>query len=208
MGGAFSWAALADMAERLLVIGMYSWLVWRLLPHGDARLAQTNVLLLLSEGVVLVLFVIRRPATAISVRRSDWLLALGGTLLPMLVQPAGPGAGLLPPLVCVFTMICGLVVQIHAKLALGRSIGLVAANRGLKHSGPYNLVRHPMYAGYLLTDIGFWLNSPTLWNAAVYAAALGVQVLRILAEERFLSQSETYRDYIQRVRFRLVPGVF
>ena len=204
----FSLEVMLDRAEQLFVLGFYFYLVWRLLPAGHGSPWLGNALLLLSEGLVLILFLIRRPATTISTRRSDWLLAFGGTILPLLVQPAGSPGGLVPPLVCIPVMICGLVLQIRAKVSLGRSIGMVAANRGLKRSGPYQLVRHPMYAGYVLTHIAFLLMNPLLWNLAVYSGALGIQILRLLAEERFLSQSTEYREYMRSVRFRLIPGVF
>jgi protein-S-isoprenylcysteine O-methyltransferase Ste14 len=197
-----------DAMERLLVLGLYAYFVWRLLPKGDGGHWLANAVLLVSEGLVLVLFLIRRPAAAISTRRSDWLLALVGTLAPFLVQPAALPGGLVPPVACLFLMICGLVVQIHAKLSLGRSMGMVAADRGIKRSGPYQFVRHPMYAGYFLTHVAFWLLNPTGWNLAAYSCAISVQIMRLLAEERFLTHLPEYREYMQGVRFRLIPGVF
>jgi protein-S-isoprenylcysteine O-methyltransferase Ste14 len=203
-----NWCAILDGAERLLVLGFYLYLVWRLLLHGDGRPWLGNSLLIASEGLVLILFVFRRPAVIISQRKSDWLLAMAATVAPFLVFPAADPGSLVSPLVCIFLMICGLLVQVHAKLSLGRSIGMVAANRGLKQTGPYQIVRHPMYAGYAVTHIGFWLLHPTSWNLAVYSCALGLQIVRLLAEERFLAQSPEYREYVQAVRFRLIPGVY
>lgn len=105
-------------------------------------------------------------------------------------------------------MIAGLIIQIRAKVSLGRRVGMVPADRGINRGGPYQLVRHPMYAGYILSDIGFFLLNPTLWNASVYSVALVLQILRILAEERFLAQNAEYREYMQSVRYRLIPGIF
>jgi protein-S-isoprenylcysteine O-methyltransferase Ste14 len=101
-----------------------------------------------------------------------------------------------------------MLVQVHAKLSLGRSMGLVAANRGIRRSGPYQFLRHPMYAGYMLTHLAFWLFNPTEWNLLIYSTAATIQVLRLLAEERFLRRSDEYRAYMENVRFRLIPGVF
>jgi protein-S-isoprenylcysteine O-methyltransferase Ste14 len=202
------WAAVLDGLERLLVLAVYAYFVWRLVPAQWTATGPINLLLILSEGLVLVLFVIRRPARQITLRRSDWLLALGGSLLPLCVQPTAAPAALAPLMFCLTVMICGLLLQIHAKLSLGRSKGLVAANRGIKQAGPYQFVRHPMYAGYFLTEIGFLLVNPTVWNLAIYGLAATVQVLRLLAEERFLGQTSDYRQYMQAVRYRLLPGVF
>jgi protein-S-isoprenylcysteine O-methyltransferase Ste14 len=102
----------------------------------------------------------------------------------------------------------GFALQISAKLTLRRSFGIVAANRGVKVGGPYRFVRHPMYAGYVMTHVGFLLHNPSLWNFGVYGLAFGCQVARILAEERVLLQDQGYRDFAARTRYRLLFGVF
>ena len=101
-----------------------------------------------------------------------------------------------------------MLTHIGAKLSLQRSFGLVAANRGVKVSGMYVFVRHPMYAGYMMTHIGFFLFAPTLQNFAVYAATWTLLIMRVFAEERILSQDVTYREFQSRVPYRLLPGVF
>ncbi|WP_276509041.1 methyltransferase family protein, partial [Microvirga aerophila] len=83
-----------------------------------------------------------------------------------------------------------------------------AANRGVKTQGPYSLIRHPMYIGYVATQVGFLLFNSTVWNLAIYSGAWTLQVLRILAEERTLSKDPEYKAYALAVRYRLVPGVF
>jgi protein-S-isoprenylcysteine O-methyltransferase Ste14 len=105
-------------------------------------------------------------------------------------------------------MLVGLGVNIWAKLSLRRSFGIVAANRGVKTQGPYRLIRHPMYIGYVATQVGFVLFNPTPWNFAIYLGAWTLQVLRILAEERTLSKDAKYQAYASTVRYRLIPGVF
>ena len=109
---------------------------------------------------------------------------------------------------CFGVMVAGILLQITAKLVLGRAFGIVAANRGVKVLGPYRFVRHPMYAGYTLTHVGFLLAMPSLMNALFYATALTMQVARIFREEHVLGQDASYRTFAARVRYRLVPGVF
>lgn len=195
-----------DRLEQLAVLVLYAWFVTRLWPDSIANGGYLAVLLLLlSEGLVCLLLVIRRPTPNISVKLEDWFVAAAGTFLPLLVSRGGePVLGALGPLL----LLAGLVTHVSAKLALMRSFGLVAANRGIKIRGPYSYVRHPMYAGYMLTHIGFLIASPSLWNAAVYAALWTLLVARMVAEERILNEDPAYRDYARLVRHRVVPGLF
>ena len=194
-----------DQFEQLFVL-LYGWLVLRVLPDAVASGGLLAIiLLLLSEGAVVILLLFRRPTADISVKIQDWIIAAAGTWLPLMVIKGGePILGSLGPLL----MALGLVTQVAAKLTLLRSFGLVAANRGVKSNGMYAFVRHPMYAGYMLTHIGYLLASPSLWNVGVYVAVWAFLIARMVAEENILGADPEYREYTQRVRHRIVPGIF
>ena len=196
-----------DLIEKFLVATFMIVLAARLVPVVLATGALPPMLLLMSEGVVVLFILLRRPTQDISRRGGDWLLGLAGTLLPLLAIPP-EGSALLPWHVAETVMIAGFLLQLSAKLTLRRSFGVVAANRGIKASGPYRLIRHPMYAGYALTHVGFLLAGPTLWNLAIYGATLTIQVRRIVAEERVLRLDPAYQSLVSRVRYRLLPLVF
>lgn len=76
-------------------------------------------------------------------------------------------------------------------------------------SGPYAIVRHPMYAAAILFFIGTPLMLGSWWGLAcapVLSAALGYRAVR---EERVLVDGlPGYREYRQRVRYRFVPGIW
>jgi protein-S-isoprenylcysteine O-methyltransferase Ste14 len=101
-----------------------------------------------------------------------------------------------------------LAIQIWAKAALWRSFGILPANRGVKTGGPYRFLRHPMYAGYLLTHVGFVIGFPLLQNAVLYMIAFAIQLARLAREEALLRGDERYRRYAAEVRYRLLPGLF
>jgi protein-S-isoprenylcysteine O-methyltransferase Ste14 len=196
---------LLDSAERIVALGLYCWLVTRLWPDESSGSNWFALLILLSEGLVVLLLLIRKPTMRISTDFRDWAAAAAGTFLALLVTKGGeplaaaPGAAL---------MLIGLVTHVGAKLSLWRSFGLVAAHRGLKVNGMYAFVRHPMYAGYVISHVGFLLVAPSWWNLSIYLAVWALLVARIFAEERVLSLDPDYRAFQARVPYRLVPGVY
>ena len=196
-----------DFVEKFLVATFMVVLTARLVPVIVNTGALAPLFLIMSEGVVVLFILLRRPTRDISRRLQDWALGLAGTLLPLLAI-APSGHSLMPIWLCEAVMLAGFALQMSAKLTLRRSFGVVAANRGVKASGPYRLVRHPMYAGYALTHVGFLLVGPTLWNLIIYGGTLTIAVHRILAEERVLGADPAYQAFRGRVRYRLLPGLF
>lgn len=194
-----------DLVERLLVIGLSGWLLHRLLSAG---LEIGHVLLAISEGLSVLFIIIRRPSRQLSHRPGMWLLAFGASTAPLLVFPTSDNWHLVPAGFAALLLVAGVATQVTAKVTLGRSFGMVPAHRGLKLCGPYRLVRHPMYFGYLLAHLGFLLCNPSTWNFTVYAVAYALQISRLLAEERLLACDEQYRQYLGQVRYHLIPGVF
>jgi protein-S-isoprenylcysteine O-methyltransferase Ste14 len=196
-----------DLVEKGLVASFMALLAARLVPQAIATLSAPILLLLLSESLVVLFILLRRPTRDISRRPADWALGVAGTLLP-LTAVAPEGDPLAPLALCAGLMGAGFLLQLWAKLTLRRSFGVVAANRGVKASGPYALIRHPMYGGYALTHVGFLLSGPAWWNLAVYGGTFAIAVSRILAEERVLMQDPAYRALAEKCRYRLLPFVF
>ena len=76
-------------------------------------------------------------------------------------------------------------------------------------SGPYAVVRHPMYAYVLLLLTGTPLLLGSLWGLVGVVVAVPLMGARALGEEALLMDGlPGYRDYAAKVRFRLVPGVW
>jgi protein-S-isoprenylcysteine O-methyltransferase Ste14 len=196
-----------DIIERVLLAGLFSYFTWNLVHDWLNTGSIVSLLLVGSESAVLIFVLARRFTLQVSVSLSDWSAAFLGTALPLLAQPNGTAA-FAPAAACVVLMIIGILIQVSAKLTLRRSFGVVAANRGVKVGGPYRLVRHPMYAGYFLTQIGFLLAHPTIWNVLVYCAAFTFQIGRIVAEERLLNLDASYRELSKVVPYRLLPGIY
>lgn len=196
-----------DIAEKIVLLIVYACFLPPILESVWFQGSLSSALVAIGETLVVVLVLFRRPANQISIKTTDWLLAFGATFMPMMVRPSGQEA-LFLPIVGVLLMITGILIQIAAKCSLGLSFGVVPANRGLKTTGLYRLVRHPIYFGYFMTHVGFLWLSFSWWNAAVYLIAYSLMIPRLLAEEQLLGEDREYQDYKQLVRSRLVPGIF
>lgn len=196
-----------DLLEKVVVVTLLGTLASRLIPSAIETGHYQNWFILLAEGCVVFFVLFRRATNNISQRPLDWALGFGGTLAPMLVV-ASSDTPLAPLALCSFLIVGGMLFQVYAKFTLRRSFGVIAANRGVKVSGPYRIMRHPMYAGYAITHLGFLLSGPNYWNFAVYALALTLNISRILAEERVLLADPAYQEFSRKVRYRLVPYLF
>ena len=82
----------------------------------------------------------------------------------------------------------------------------VEAGQEVVSTGLYGLVRHPMYIGNLITMVGIPLALASYWGLVFVVPGLIVLALRIRDEEKLLRQElDGYREYTQKVRYRLVP---
>jgi protein-S-isoprenylcysteine O-methyltransferase Ste14 len=149
--------------------------------------------------------IVRRRATETSRSLGDWVSTTAGTLLPLLVRPtldvSDFTAGQL-------VQIIGTALGVAGVLSLNRSVGLLPANRGVRSTGAYAIVRHPLYASYLVSQLGYVSNNFSAWNSFVVAIAFAAQVARIRGEERLLVSDPGYVAYMERTRWRLVPLVY
>ncbi len=201
------------MTRRISIVGtveltvltlLLTWQAARILP--SLAHYPWNVALLVGDALPVIFVLFRRSPLLITRSPVDWTTAFFGTAAPMLLGPGGhPVAS---PLLCAVLMAIGLMLNIYAKLNLRLSFGLIPANRGVQSGGPYRLVRHPMYTGYTITQLGFLLLNPSVTNLALCVGALGFQIVRVIAEEKILTQDVAYREYAAGVPFRLMPGVY
>lgn len=155
---------------------------------------------------VAVVFLARRPPRSVSRRPLDWIAAYAGWFTSFLVRPDGHHLGW-GVTIGLWVQLAGLALWVWAFLKLARSYGIVPADRGLVTTGPYALVRHPLYTAYMVGGIGYLMQSLSIWNAVVDLIAVGWQLVRINTEERHL-KGPAYAQCGARVRWRLCPGLW
>lgn len=157
-----------------------------------------------AETLAALFFIVRSAPVSVSTDAGDWLLAIGATFAPFFFAPSDmtiwPGAR--------YLLAVGSLLQIAGLLSLNRSFGLVAAQRGIKTGGMYRVVRHPVYASYLISSSAYLLTNASPTNGVVYVLAMLMLVARLLREERFLATDVRYRVYMRQVKYRLLPFIF
>lgn len=196
-----------ERAGKVAIVAMFSLMATRLAHDTAVTGHATGLLLVVNEALVVMLTLFRRRAAAVDRSSVARALTVFSTFAPLLVRPAS-SAALVPDAVTLVISAVGLSFSMMGKLSLGRSFGLAPANRGVVSAGLYRLVRHPIYLGYLITHIGFVIANPVAWNLEILMAGDTALLLRALREERTLAEDQTYREYMQRVRWHVVPGVF
>jgi protein-S-isoprenylcysteine O-methyltransferase Ste14 len=102
----------------------------------------------------------------------------------------------------------GMILALYSLTYLGKRFSIVPEARGLVTTGPYQLVRHPIYLGEIIAGVGLIL--PTLFSLhlLLFAVFLGAQIARTTFEERILRATyPQYEAYAAHTR-RLIPFVF
>jgi protein-S-isoprenylcysteine O-methyltransferase Ste14 len=85
----------------------------------------------------------------------------------------------------------------------------LASDQKVISTGPYALVRHPMYATALVMLLGIPLSLGSWWGVLVIVAIVPALIWRLLDEERFLARSLAgYVEYQSTVRYRLLPPIW
>ncbi len=196
---------IAEVLGKLLILVTYGWMAYGLLMNFSLTGRMSSIFFLLFVLIV-ILFVLLRPIPKeASMSFYDWMIAMFGTWLPLLLRPGAESQDIF---VLQGVQLVGIIIALTGLVSLNKSFGLVAANRGIKTSGFYKYIRHPIYLGYCVSYGAFWGQNITVLNTGVLLLWVMFEVLRIFAEEEFLSKDPAYAEYMKKVRWRILPGVF
>ena len=162
-------------------------------------------LIVVAETIAALFLIIRRDPDATRHSWQTWLTTTCGTLAPLLLRPVEAAEDVL---VGEILLVFGFAIEILSLASLNGSFGLLPALRGVKSSGMYRWVRHPLYAAYVIMYLGYLVNNQSLSNVAVAIFGTAFLVMRIHYEEDLLNQQSDYRRYVNRTRWRLIPAVW
>jgi isoprenylcysteine carboxyl methyltransferase (ICMT) family protein YpbQ len=165
-----------------------------------------NIVWLSGAAIMGMLSFVRTPPRSTMVNARTMAATAGMLFLPCFMRPVGGSSGGIG-LAGLALELFGIALTQIARIYMGRSFGILPANRGVVSKGPFSLIRHPIYFGWLVLSVGYAMSYPTARNILLIAITLPFMVWRIEQEETHLSEDPEYCTYEQRVRFRLWPGV-
>ena len=190
-----------------ILSAFWFYLAVRMIPMFIEGKANPSAYMLFAVNTLIaVLFLTRRKEKKVTDSLRDRLVTLTCIFLGFSLRPAS-NASLLSHEVAVGFLTLSLAFVSFAYLNLGRSFGLIPADRGLKLKGAYSWVRHPLYAAEILFFGSFLLVNFIPWNLLIIIGIVISFDLRARAEERLLAGNFEYRDYCKQVRTRYIPFV-
>jgi len=126
----------------------------------------TVLILLISETASFLGLILSRQAKVVDYDPRAFMLILVAYSY-MIFLTTNPVVHMMSEQVSATIQIIGLSWTIYAKISIGRSFGLLPANRGLVVTGAYRWVRHPIYAGYFVNHVGYIAANFCLWNLVI-----------------------------------------
>jgi len=185
----------------------FAWAVLRITTcESIDRWTVPQLLPAAAHLVIGILFLVRRP----SLIRADALTL--AACLPSFI--AGGMAMKLAPASHLWNGFAQAVFAIGGLGAivgfvfLGKSFAVFPALRTVVTQGPFKLIRHPIYFSELAMILGCCLAMVSHWKWPILVFAIATIVLRIVWEERVLSNSQQYLQFCEKVRWRLIPGLW
>ena len=174
----------------------------------STQLSIPRVALLLQLCLLVITLLIRRPPVRVTTRPLYWLVAFVASYYGFLtVSLSVAGRPLAPAVLTDGLSMLSVLGDGYARVTLGRNIGFVPAQRRLVTSGPYRLVRHPIYSALFLAELCVVLENFSRVNLILSVVFLALFVIKTLMEERFLAEDPAYAAYMKEVRHRWIPGL-
>lgn len=159
------------------------------------------------NSILMTLILIRKDHAAVSESRLDHCIAVFAFFSGLLfLERVTADQRLLS--ISKGVILTALVAGTASLLNLGRSFGILVAMREIRTTGLYSIVRHPMYFTDILWKVGMVLKKPCPFNFALFVLTVACYAWRAAREERFLSNWQEYRVYMERVRYRFVPFLY
>jgi protein-S-isoprenylcysteine O-methyltransferase Ste14 len=172
--------------------------------HIAMRLSMIAFILLASAAVLLR----TRPSGKASGLEPRISALAGSFMMYGMVLFPRHDLSLLGEIVSTFLTLVGSVGAVIALSQLGRSFSIMAESRQLVTTGPYRVVRHPLYAAELIATVGVFMQFASVYTVLLLTAQIAFQLRRMHNEELVLTiRFPEYAAYSQTTA-RLIPGIY
>lgn len=144
--------------------------------------------------------------------RVGWLLFLPTFLIPGFDRYYGwsevPTALIIISDILVLTGYLIIIAVFRENSYTSRVVDVESGQKVIS-TGPYSIVRHPMYSGSLLMYVFTPLALGSYWALIGFVLIFVLIIFRIFSEEKFLAENlPGYKEYLQKTRYRLIPGIW
>ncbi len=200
-----------DLMHRLVniaVASFFSFYIYGIIARlATGTCVTLSIALLFRNTSITLVFLLRRPSKLTSRNVGDWIAAIGGTFITYLytssAKPIYPYIMPTAYIVMILTAFLSTICIIN----LGRSFGIVPANRGVKTELLYGIVRHPLYSLYTIYDLAVISLAFSPHNCYIAILHALFSYLRAKREENILMLDRTYKEYVSKTRYMFLPGV-
>jgi protein-S-isoprenylcysteine O-methyltransferase Ste14 len=168
-----------------------------------------HLLMVCFYSLIIFLYFLRSQAKSTSRSHVANLMAIIATFIPFTIpflsKPALDKMEIL--FVANVIIIIGIVLSIFALGSLGKSFSIIPQARRLIETGPYRIVRHPLYVSEIIGVFGLVLADFTIPKIAIFLLLVVLQVYRAYQEEKLLADAfPEYKEYSSKTS-RFIPGM-
>jgi protein-S-isoprenylcysteine O-methyltransferase Ste14 len=207
----------------ILIFGLMFFLPARTLDYWEAWAYLGIMSVIVTVAVVLFLrhdpdLLERRMRTKEKVKeqkliiRFSWILFIPIFLIPGFDKYYG-WSGVLAVVVIIsdILIICGycVIVRVFRENSFASRVVEIETDQKVISTGPYAVVRHPMYSGVLLMYGITPVALGSYWAMISVIFLVVIIVARIFSEEKYLAENlEGYKEYLEKTRYRIIPGIW
>jgi protein-S-isoprenylcysteine O-methyltransferase Ste14 len=168
-----------------------------------------HLLIVSFYSLIIFLYFLRGPTRSTSRSHVTNFLAVIATFIPFTLPFLGKPALNKPEILLIANVIIiiSILLSIYALGSLGKSFSIIPQARKLIKTGPYRVVRHPLYVSELIGVFGLVLAGLTFLKIAIFLLLVVLQVYRAFQEEKLLAKIfPEYREYSSKTA-RFIPGI-
>ncbi len=163
---------------------------------------------LIHNLLIVALFLIRVRPSIVSMNPLHWIVALVTSFSGFFFLKEKTEYIHIPTLLTNSLMFFSFFVHITSSLILGKSFDFLPALRHIKTKFLYQFIRHPMYLAILIGKLSYLANNQSFYNLLIFVVFILLYDKRAKYEEGILLNDNLYSEYMVKVKYRFVPGIY